>query len=309
MMQYIKKYISKIRKIKRGVTKYGKAPHKPVLLLSIIDKIESSNITENKIFITPDLIATFKDNFSFLVDTPHNSDFILPFYHLQGDNFWHLKSKSNYKIDSFIRSFELFNEKLDYGFFDSELFELLNDDNSRNILKTTLLDYHFSNKKQNYLQNKGNEGYIKNLEKVILNEEEYVISVEEETQFVRGSLFKKLIPRVYNFTCAISEMKIISSHGFSFIDACHIVPFSISQNDTVSNGIALCPNLHRAFDRGLITINEKYKVLVSPHFAEDENNNYSLKKIEGKSISLPFGNVHYPKVEYLKWHLDNVFKV
>ncbi|MFC4198185.1 HNH endonuclease [Pedobacter jamesrossensis] len=32
------------------------------------------------------------------------------------------------------------------------------------------------------------------------------------------------------------------------------VPFNVSHNDKVTNGIALCPNLHRAFDRGLVSI-------------------------------------------------------
>lgn len=59
------------------------------------------------------------------------------------------------------------------------------------------------------------------------------------------------------------------------IDACHIVPFSESYNDIVTNGIALCPNLHRAFDSGLISIDENYKVIVSNTFIE-ERNNYSI---------------------------------
>lgn len=46
-------------------------------------------------------------------------------------------------------------------------------------------------------------------------------------------------------------------------------------NDTITNGIALCPNLHRAFDRGLIAIDDNFKVLVSQSFREDETN-YSV---------------------------------
>jgi putative restriction endonuclease len=40
------------------------------------------------------------------------------------------------------------------------------------------------------------------------------------------------------------------------IDGCHIIPFSKNYNDTIINGIALCPNLHKAFDRALITTDE-----------------------------------------------------
>jgi len=65
-------------------------------------------------------------------------------------------------------------------------------------------------------------------------------------------------------------MRLISNFGFSMIDACHIIPFKVSGDDRVTNGIALCPNLHRAFDRGLISVGDDFKILVSTHFAEDK---------------------------------------
>ena len=46
---------------------------------------------------------------------------------------------------------------------------------------------------------------------------------------------------------------------------CHIVPFSVGHKDRVDkvdNGIALCPNLHRAFDRGLVRAGEKGTIQV-----------------------------------------------
>ena len=64
------------------------------------------------------------------------------------------------------------------------------------------------------------------------------------------------MPQVYNHTCCISGMRLVSNHGFSMIDACHIVPFSLSKDDRINNGLALCPNLYRAFDRGLILVDE-----------------------------------------------------
>jgi putative restriction endonuclease len=38
------------------------------------------------------------------------------------------------------------------------------------------------------------------------------------------------------------------------VDACHIVPFYKTYNNHPTNGIALCPNLHRAFDKGAIAV-------------------------------------------------------
>ncbi|WP_379661331.1 HNH endonuclease [Pseudopedobacter beijingensis] len=45
-------------------------------------------------------------------------------------------------------------------------------------------------------------------------------------------------------------MRLSSTYGHHFIDACHIIPFSLTHDDRITNGIALCPNMHRAFDRG-----------------------------------------------------------
>ena len=137
-----------------------------------------------------------------------------------------------------------------------------------------------------------------------------LVSVEsvEEEQFIRGGLFKKLVPQIYNSTCCITGMRLISNRGFSMIDACHIEPYSVSKIDKVTNGIALCPNLHRAFDRGLVGIDENRKILISKFFAEDESNSYSLKALEGKMILPPFGNLYYPNQSHFDWHRKFIFE-
>jgi len=129
----------------------------------------------------------------------------------------------------------------------------------------------------------------------------------EEEIFLRGSLFKREIPKIYQNTCCISGMRIDALASVSMVDACHIIPFSESYDDTITNGIALCPNLHRAFDRGLIAINEQYRVVISPTFRE-EATSYSIKVFEGKEIQLPNMRQYFPKIDNLQWHFENVFK-
>ena len=86
------------------------------------------------------------------------------------------------------------------------------------------------------------------------------------------------------------------------IDACHIVPFSESYDDTISNGIALCPNLHRAFDRGLISIDENYRVLVNPVFSESGISSHSIMQFKGQQIKLPDKQRYFPAQENLVFH-------
>jgi putative restriction endonuclease len=95
-------------------------------------------------------------------------------------------------------------------------------------------------------------------------------------------------------------LRIIADKEVQMIDACHIVPFSVSGDDTIGNGISLCPNLHRAFDRGLIAIDDDYRVLTKPSF--EDANAYSIKQFEGTELLLPKQKSYYPLQENLRRH-------
>jgi predicted restriction endonuclease len=75
-----------------------------------------------------------------------------------------------------------------------------------------------------------------------------------------------------------------------------------------AHGIALCPNLHRAFDRGLIGIDNDYRVLVSKSFREDETN-YSIRIFENRQIILPKQEIFYPLKENFNRHKNKLFKL
>ena len=86
------------------------------------------------------------------------------------------------------------------------------------------------------------------------------------------------------------------------IDACHIVPFTISHDDTIGNGFALCPNLHRAFDRGLILVDDNYRVIVARNFIESSQSPYQIKIFDGKHLILPNNQKYFPSLENLRKH-------
>nr|WP_294901080.1 HNH endonuclease [uncultured Pedobacter sp.] len=317
MQQYLNKYLKALSHLKRGNTPMGIAPHKPVLLISIIELIEKGIITENKVYINADLVGTFKENWQLLVNTLHQADFTQPFYYLQSDKaggepFWFLVPYPGCQINAHIKSVSTLAHTVAYGCFSVELFHLLNDTLSRSVIKQVLLDSYFPVTQQNLQNNAKGAGYLHQLQDYVLNEPEVQyrrIKIEtEEDVFVRGGLFKKLIPRAYASTCSFTGMQLTSTYGHHFIDACHIVPFSLTHDDKISNGIALCPNMHRAFDRGLLSIDENYRLLVSSGIIEDPEHHYSITKLDGKQINLPPGEKYYPAQENLAWHRENVFK-
>lgn len=297
------------------------APHKPVLLIAVLQAFQNGLFKNRFIYITPELVAYFKSNWNKLVTSNHDCRFSLPFYHLTSDKFWKLIPNPGFEnlvqLSASMRSFANLNAAVNCAIIDEDLYELMKDKNSNVILMQFLLDEYFTISK-GYFNNSsgGQQNLFDDIENKILKEpsEEYRQEIKklleeknEEEIFLRGSLFKREIPKIYNNTCCISGMKIDAIINVSMIDACHIVPFSVSYDDTVSNGIALCPNLHRAFDRGLIAIDEDYKVLVSNSFMEDETS-YSIGAFEGKEIQLPKMKSYYPLKENFGWHRKNVFR-
>ncbi|WP_425568858.1 HNH endonuclease [Pedobacter jeongneungensis] len=86
------------------------------------------------------------------------------------------------------------------------------------------------------------------------------------------------------------------------------MPFSQTHDDKVTNGIALCPNLHRAFDRGLVSITNDYTILVSKHLIENTNHPYALNRLNGRRILLPNKSTQYPEIAAIEWHRQNIFK-
>ena len=123
----------------------------------------------------------------------------------------------------------------------------------------------------------------------------------QEEVFIRGGLFKREIPKIYNNTCAITGLRIDAITNVSMVDACHIVPFSEGYDDTLTNGIALCPTLHRAFDRGLISITDDYKVIINKNFVE-KTSIYNISQFAGNKITLPENSNFHPALENFAKH-------
>lgn len=318
MQHQLHTYLTALSRLKRGNTPFGIAPHKPVLLISMIELIEKGLVKENKVYINADLVGTFKENWQLLVNTLHQADFTQPFYYLQSDKiagqpFWFLIPNAGCQINSHIKSVNILAATVAYGSFSAELFLLLTDSISRQLIKETLLQTYFPNTRQNLMGTKKEGGYIHQIEHYILNEPETKyrrIKIEtEEDVFVRGGLFKKLVPKAYATTCSFTGMQLTSTYGHHFIDACHIVPFSVTHDDKISNGIALCPNMHRAFDRGMLSIDSDYRIIISSGIIEDVTHAYSIKQLAKKPIHLPPSSKYYPAQENIAWHREHVFKV
>ena len=295
--------------------KNGGAPHKPVLLLSIIQLFERNLFLNNQICVIPELVSSFKVIWSKLVVTNHYPIFALPYYHMGSEPFWRLVANAGcekwVESKSSMRSFSNLTTAVKYALIDKDLSDLLLQQESRDVLKASILDKYFPDTKQCFnitekddilsgsILHSPSDEYKRRIIEMKNTIEENAF---QEEIFIRGGLFKREIPKIYNYTCAISGLRVSAIANVSMVDACHIVPFSDCYDDTLSNGIALCPNLHRAFDRGLVAISDDYTVLVKSDFVENKSSPFNISQFAGKHILLPVSKELYPSLDNLAKH-------
>lgn len=311
-----------ITSLRLGQTRYGLAPHKPILLLAVIDGFEKGFLTEKEVPISPELLSSFHDYWKLLVNTSHVPNFSLPFFHLGSEPsyFWKLKNRPGKIIpvtkSNSIKSFKSLCETVQSATLSDELFQALNNAEQRNELKQAILERYFSQRAQRIVGYPIPSDSIRNeilydpaenyARKVIQRFEQMNPIEREEELIIRSHIFKKAVLELYNHRCAISGLKIESPMKISMVDACHIIPFAESFDDTIRNGIALSPTLHRAFDRGLVAISEKYRVVINPRI-KDYHPEVGILQFQDKEIHLPSDSRFYPSLTNLLHHRQKVF--
>lgn len=124
---------------------HGKpAPHKALLLLTVIDMVESGQIKDNRIELTDQLEQHFiglskKYIGKSLLFHPNIG---MPYYHMQHEGFWHLIPKDGHGVfkSSDVRySKKWLNIEFSHAQLDPELFELLQNEGVRAQLRVLLI--------------------------------------------------------------------------------------------------------------------------------------------------------------------------
>jgi len=80
--------------------------------------------------------------------------------------------------------------------------------------------------------------------------------IKAANRALRDGSFKNRVLRAYGYACALCGMQ------FDVIDAAHIVPVERLVNFSTRNGLCMCPNHHRAYDKGLIVVEPSFSITV-----------------------------------------------
>lgn len=123
---------------------------------------------------------------------------------------------------------------------------------------------------------------------------------------INQNIFRKIVLVNYQSRCAISGIDIPD-----LLIASHIIPWSINPDERLNpeNGICLSALYDKAFDKGLITINENYKVVLSPLLFENEAKSYFRNTFfEASGFRILEPQKYLPSQEALEYHRLNIFK-
>lgn len=130
---------------------------------------------------------------------------------------------------------------------------------------------------------------------------------DQKLQRVRlvQKFFRESVLSGYNFSCAICQLNLIK-----MLNASHIIPWATDSGRRADpcNGLSLCVFHDRAFDRGLITLDEDFQVVLSDEakaVTPSKLQKVGLWEIEGQAIRLP--DRFMPDPGALIYHRENVF--
>lgn len=289
-----------LRRDKRGS---HERPHKPVLLLSVIDLLDRGLIETNAVPLSDDLVKAFRRYFKVVAHGNDQPSIQNPYYFLSGDGFWRLVPKAGQPAlyipgrVSRAPSLAELRRSVAYGQFEDALWELLSDPMARHQLREAIIARYFPEAREKLAGVAATSGVSPSTPD----------AMREQMPPGRDGAFRRTILEIYDYRCAACGVRVLLDQSVSLVEAAHLIPFKVSRNDKPTNGMALCPNHHWAMDRHLIAPvpgGRKRAGIwrVNEHRLDDRiEGERELVAIAGKSVIPPREEKFYPALESLRW--------
>ncbi len=318
MQDILEEYVTRFSKLHTDRARWKesrltreRAPHKSFLLLSVIDQFRQGLISTNLIEITPDLIEAFQSYWSRIMPPEMLGTIVLPFFHLRSEGFWDLVPQPGkeqiLEATRSVRSIFELNNLVTGAQLAEDLFQLLCTAEYRDILQTILINTYFADEvRLPLLEQARTNGDIFRYSQELLNRMKRD-EAEDKNESVRSQGFRRAVITAYAHRCAMSGIRIQTPQGRSVVNASHIVPWSVSHNDDPSNGLALSPVCHWAFDEGLVSISQDYRIILSRYLRSADNIAGDLLALDQREIILPNDRSYWPSMEAIEYHRKKVF--
>jgi putative restriction endonuclease len=292
-------WLTRLAKLKLDKARGDPAPHKPLLLLVVLEMAEQGLLPKEVLPLTPELAFRFCTYWSIVVSRrSQKPDVRYPFYHLKSDGIWSpLGQDGNPTTERFLAR---------YAAMPSDFVAFVKDPVCRDKARRILIARYFQPYERLSLY--AMVGMPVPTEDQIKSDATYK-GPEEAQKQGREARFRLNIVATYNYTCALTRYRLTTITGSSIVDAAHIHQFADSRNNDPRNGLALTKNAHWLFDNGLWTLSDDYRVIVAQGtFTEAGPEKHLLAQYNGHKIQLPDDNSLWPSLLHVAWHRSKKFK-
>lgn len=289
-------------------------PHKPVLLLAVLELAETGYLVQNEVHFGPTLFEYF-DEYWRAVAGDEVGKVEYPFWYMKSEPFWTPvpvmgQADAVSKKGSSPVSGKWLREHVAYVRLDDQLFEAMKDGDARDQMRGVLVSAHFPDKKEAVERIREFERSVYRYTQIIRRLGEPEVIYKATPEHVRDAAFRRVVTSAYDYTCAVSGVRLTLPSGgtYQLVQAAHIHDWSVSHDDDPQNGISLSPNYHWLFERGLFTLDETWRVRVSPA-ARDcvGTTDELLSRHRGQRVALPEDESLWPGQVYLSWHRENKY--
>ncbi len=271
----------------------GPAPHKPILLLVLCDLIEEELVENGIVKRNGALAFRFNSYWSIVAHRRRTKpEVLLPFFHIHSDGVWVPLNEDGSKTDN--------RQHAKLAQVDAALLLALQGGEFRSEFRRTIIANYFLNGEQPELLEMC--GIDAPPQEIIDSDAGKYLASNDSPRKRDGKFSARVLP-AYDFTCALTNYRMIAASGTCPLDAAHIRQFKKGGLCHPVNGLALSKNAHWLFDRGYWSIDDGYRIIVdSSWFEEDGEDALLLKPRAGEKMGLPRNEMFWPDRDNLKWH-------
>ena len=125
----------------------------------------------------------------------------------------------------------------------------------------------------------------------------------------RDPVFREQVLNAYGYKCAVCGLApILDGMTTVLVEAAHLRWHSHGGPSTIENGICLCALHHKGLDLGVIGISDDARIMISSRLHGDEVTERSFGQYHLQLLRGPVHGHAPVRMEYVKWHTQEVFK-
>ena len=274
-----------------------RAPHKPLLVLIALSKLQQGQTTLLYSDATSALLPLLR-SYAPPVKSSHQPE--LPYWHLQGDGIWQVTNADSLPRQSgnFPRIGAL--KETEAGFSQDVINALIQSPKLAGKIVHLLLEQHFpSSIHEDLVAHIGLED--------ISEQSEADSELDYKAIKKRDPNFRINVLRAYEHRCAVTGFRAALGGAFFGCEAAHVRWHACEGPDIVANGICLEPTIHKLFDVGAWTLTDDRRILVSKDYTGSETAVSRLRENHGRKLFAPIQGEPPVSVGFIRWHREPQF--